>query len=468
MSGRKIGLLILILGFGAALETAWGVRQHTSIGPHGCRVIGGQFYGPSFSFETGAHRRLAPGAPVWLEIENAFGGVRVSAGEPGAVEVTLRKVVFQPTAERARSFADRIELRMEEDGDRLRIRTNRDELSRREDVGFETHLDLRVPPDAMASLRNEHGRVEAVGLARAEVRASFGDVVVERITGPVTVEARHGAVHVRDLRATLTLSARHGDVELSGVKGRAVLDVGHGGVTAEHVGGLELKLVHGNLEAETVDGDLVVRAQHAAVRASDVTGRVKVVTSYDDVRLARVGGDASVKVEHGSITAEDIKGALVAETSFADAELARIDGQVEVTVRHGGVVARGLSAGVRAHASGDDVTIDGFDGPAEVTVERGSVRLAPQRPLVSEVTARATGGDVHLAVESGSRFDLEAEAKRGEVRVDVPGLEITRAGPRRPSRVTGRMGAGGSRVQLSADGDVEIETRPATGVSGQP
>ena len=57
MSARKIGLLILILGLGSALETAWAVRSHVDMGPEGCRVLGGRFYGPSYSFEETSSRR---------------------------------------------------------------------------------------------------------------------------------------------------------------------------------------------------------------------------------------------------------------------------------------------------------------------------------------------------------------------------------------------------------------------------
>ena len=59
MSARKIGFLILILLFGAVVEIAWNVRENRySLGPEGCRVLGGRFYGPSFDFEETAERPL--------------------------------------------------------------------------------------------------------------------------------------------------------------------------------------------------------------------------------------------------------------------------------------------------------------------------------------------------------------------------------------------------------------------------
>ena len=86
MSARKIAFLILIVLFAASVETAWNVREHVDIGPQGCRVMGGRFYGPSWSFEATGERPVTASA-LRLEVENAFGGVSVVEGAPGVVKV---------------------------------------------------------------------------------------------------------------------------------------------------------------------------------------------------------------------------------------------------------------------------------------------------------------------------------------------------------------------------------------------
>jgi len=90
-------------------------------------------------------------------VKNAFGGVRVSAGVAGVVKARLRKVVFEATEQEARAFADRIELRLAVEGSSARVETNRDELGRSDDVGFETHLEIEVPADTVVTVHNEHG-----------------------------------------------------------------------------------------------------------------------------------------------------------------------------------------------------------------------------------------------------------------------------------------------------------------------
>ena len=41
VKASKLGLLLLILAFGAAVETAWQLRGKIDIGPTGCRVLRG-------------------------------------------------------------------------------------------------------------------------------------------------------------------------------------------------------------------------------------------------------------------------------------------------------------------------------------------------------------------------------------------------------------------------------------------
>jgi hypothetical protein len=457
VSARKIGFLILILLFGAVVETAWNVRENRfSIGPEGCRVLGGRFYGPSFDFEETAERPLPADETPRLEVRNAFGSVRVVPGEGPGVKVKLRKVVFQPTEAKARDFSRRIELRLEDDDGVLRVGTNREDLGRREKVGFETHLELHVPPETEATLRTDHGPVEARGIARARVRTAFDDVRVEGITGPVEVDARDGRVEATGLGADLTVKARHVEVEVADVEGLADLDVQHGRLTLRGAAEVAAKLSHVEAVVEDVTGDVAIDARNTAASASDVGGQVQVETSFGAIRLERVGGDVRAKADRGAVSAVDVRGALAAEATHDDIRLERVEGPVEVVVRHGGVTALDLDGGGRVRGTGDDVTIDGFGGPVEVEVERGGVRLSPGRPVTEAVTADVREGAVRLEVPEGSSFELEAESRRGQLDLDVPGLEVTTSDAGPPHRAAGTMGTGAAKVRLTADDDVEV------------
>jgi len=470
VSARKIGLLILLLGFGAVVETAWQVRGDLRIGPEGCRVIRGRFYGPSYSFEQTAERALPAGEAPRLEIRNAFGGVSVAAGAPGVMKVKLRKVVFLPTEEKAKAFADRIELRVSGEGSLVKVGTNREDVSRGEEAGFETHLEIEAPPETVAEVRNEHGRVDLSGVASADVASSFDGVAIEKVAGTLKLESRHGDARASGIGGGLEVTSRHGRVEISDVAGAVTLDVEHGDVSARTTGALNASVKFGGFAAERVRGDLAVRGGHSEVHASDVAGRAEIETSFAGIHLARVGGDVRATAQNGEVTAEDVAGGLFAETTHGDVRLERVDGPVQAIADHGGVTGSGLAKGARVRTSGGEVSLDGFTGPVEVEAERASVRLAPRAAIADSITASATHGEVRLDVPEGSRLDLDAESRRGELRADVPGLASseTSGEPGRGHRMAGKLGGGGIVVRLRADGDIALETKPAGPIADRP
>jgi hypothetical protein len=468
VSGRKIGMLLLLLAFGATVETAWQVRGHVGIGPEGCRVMGGRFYGPSYSFEQTAERAVSPHAR--LEVRNAFGEVRVTPGAAGVVRVKLRKVVYLPTEEKARAFADRVELRIAGEGDPLTIGTNREDLGRSDDVGLETHLEIEAPADSAVRVRNEHGRVDLSGFASAEVDSSFDGVTVARIAGDARVESKHGDVNVSEVGGAASVTSRHGGVEVSGVRGPVTLDVQHGDTTARRTGAVEADQQFGRFTASSVAGDLVLRGAHSEVDVSDVTGRAEVETSFGGAQLARIGGGATVKAEHGRVSAEDVGGGLSAKSTHGDAVVRRVDGKAEIEADHGAVDAAGLGGGARVRATNGDVDLDGFSGEVVVDVDRGAARLAPRAAIAAPITVNVRNGEATLRVPEGSRATVDAESRRGEVRSGVSGFTVPdeeRRGPGR--RVKGAIGGGGPDVQLRADGDVSLESHgSASAIADRP
>jgi DUF4097 and DUF4098 domain-containing protein YvlB len=460
----KIGLLVLILAFGGAVETAWFVENRFDVGPSGCRVLGWRPYGPSFSFEEQQRHPVTAGTA--LQVDNAFGAVRVKKGEPGEVQVLLRKVVFRRTEEEARTFSQTIRLSAVADGKTLRLSTNRRELEQgreRDQVGFETHLEVTVPPDTPVTVQNEHGEVEVTDAARADVKTSFDAVRVERVAGPVTVEARHGDVEVAEVGGDLTVSNRHGRVGVREVKGETRVDAEHGDVSVNNTGAAVLSSAHGDVTVQTVSGKLEVTAQHAEVTAADVSGSATIETSFQSVHLRQVKGEARVKVQHGEVELEDVEGPARVEASFGDVKLVRVAGPVDISVEHGGVEAEDLQQGARVKASGGQVVLSRFAGAVEVEVERAGARLVPAGALAAPVTVRTRHGSIELEVPPGSRIALDATVRQGEIELEVPGLTLDRSGDQGGAdHVTGRLGDGANLVKLESEhGSVRVSAPTA-------
>jgi DUF4097 and DUF4098 domain-containing protein YvlB len=456
---RKLLLLFLLLGFGALVETAYSLKTRMVIGPMGCRVLTGRFQGPSYSFETEETRSGVP-AELVLSVENAFGEVRVWKGEPGQVKLRLRKVVFLPTEEKAREMAVRLVPSLTLQGTTLRVTTNRRELEQSSDVGIETHIAIEVPPDTRVRIQNEHGTASVADAREASVWNSYEAVRVERIAGAAEIDNRHGDAFADQVGGALKLSTRYGNVEVKDVAQKATLTVEHGDARLVGVGALDATLRYSNLVAEGVRGELSVDGRHASVKASDVKGRALVDTSYRSVELRQIGADVRVKTEHGALTVLGLAGALSAEVSYDDIDARDVAGPVEVRASHGGFKGSGLKQGARVKTDGDDVELRAFEGVIDVETQRGTVRLYPDKPLLESVTVTALRGGIQLEVPAGSRFELEASARRGEVQVNVPELTISESSS---TRLKARLGQGGKNVTLRTEhGDISVETRTSS------
>ncbi|HVQ32192.1 MAG TPA: DUF4097 family beta strand repeat-containing protein, partial [Vicinamibacteria bacterium] len=400
--GRKLGFLLLLLLFGATVETAWSVKHHANwdIGAEGCRVIGGKFYGPSFDFDDETTEALASSGPV--AVENAFGSVTVGAGAPGKVRGQVKKRVFRATREQAEEFGRKIKVVVEQKDSGLRVTTNREEVTRENpDVGFETELSLELPPGTRLTLKNEHGRVEVRDVAEATIDNGFDSLKVERVAGAADLKQRHGDLEVSEVGGRLSVVSRHGDVTVRGIAGEGDLDVEHGNVTVEGSAGLGVKMAHGTLEVKTVGGDLKVEAEHSEVTARNVTGSARIATSFDGLTVEGIGGDAILHGEHGRVTARDVKGAVTVDASFDGVTLETIGGPVEVKVAHGGLEADGLASGLKVVSEGDEVKLRRVRGPVEVRTQRGEVSLVPEGPLTESVSIETTHGAVRLEVPAG-------------------------------------------------------------------
>ncbi len=475
MRFRKVGLLLLILAVGVALEAAYRIRSHLSLdfGPFARRVLGGRFSGPSYNFQQTLSEPLPAGASV--EVANSFGAVRIARGTGKDLVVRLEKVVFLPTESQARALADQIKIEKTLTDQTLRLSTNRSSLERSPsawEAGFETNFEIEVPEGTAVRVENEHGDVAAADAASLVIANTHGDVAVERVTGATEIRCGHGDVTASAIKDALRVSLKYGDVSVEGADKAVVLEIDKGDATVTRVGSLEATLRHGDIRAEAVAGDASFHGQHAEVAFEDVGGRALVETAYRDVALTRVAGEATVKSSHGSLTAREIGGALFAEAAYGDLDIAGVKGPLEITVDHGSVEVTDIGKGAKIKAPGGDVKLERFAGPVEIASERGSVTLVPASAIVEPISASTRYGAIELSVPVGSRFDLEAFTETGEVRLhDVAGVvppagaETDEPDSRRGSgqRTIGKVGGGGSLVKLRATrGDITLQSVPTT------
>jgi Putative adhesin len=198
-------------------------------------------------------RSLAVSGPVELEVETDSGGIIVTPGSSGTVQV---HAVLK--AEHGWFGGSDVESRIrelerhppiEQSGNRVRVGHVTDrELLR----GISMRLEIQTPPDTQLRAHADSGGIRAEGLR-----------------GPVECKTDSGGIQIRDVQANVRAAADSGGIHIANV---------HGSVAAHaDSGGIEANDVSGNLEAQADSGGIHLSQTNAApIHAKADSGGVTV------------------------------------------------------------------------------------------------------------------------------------------------------------------------------------------------
>jgi hypothetical protein len=155
-------------------------------------------------------------------------------------------------------------------------------------------------------------------------------------------------------------------------------------------------------------------ARNGRVEVSGVAGDVRIEDRNGSVLLERVGGPVQVECRNGRIDASDCASSVNVLSRNGHVNVTRPGGDLTAETRNGNVIVHNAAAGVHARSSNGTLHYTGRVG--------GDVDL--------EVEAN---GSIRFAVPSDSRFALDAEAVRGDIKCDLAVREDEASSQPRPS-----------------------------------
>ena len=186
------------------------------------------------------------------------------------------------------------------------------------------------------------------------------DLRVELPTGSrFTAEIAMGGIRTVGGLGATRIKNSMGAVDVDST-GDLWMRVGHGNVTVDIVdGGLEITADHGQIRVGTVTGDAILTASHGSIQVGEVGGDLEAKLSYGDLDITRALASVSANSAYGSIQVRDVsRGSIQVESGF---------GQVSVGV-HSGVTAW-LDLSTKHGHIRNDLDGDRSPSPTEQTVE---------------------------------------------------------------------------------------------------
>ncbi len=329
----------------------------------------------------------------------------------------------------------------------------------------------------------------------------------------IGVSISRGNLTIEHIDATLAINLDSGNLRIAGGDGDCAVNISSGNAEIrQREGDLACRIDSGNLELSQCGGDLAVNISKGNLAMIDCAGRLMASLDKGDTSLTRPveqqvtiqGTKGDVDIQGGSlisanvdITRGDINSSarLLYTTpvelddapddldDFEDA-VGDVPGDTgeEVRFNLGSVEFVASEAGVRVSTGGKErfvagpeglIVRDGRGSPIFVANEQGVKAGTSGRRQRDERFRFVTGrGSIHLDVADDPPARVELIVNRGDVRSDIPLVEVGRPGPRGATRrfVGVSDSSDTERILIRARtvrGDIQVRTHDATQVRPQ-
>lgn len=336
---------------------------------------------------------IKPG--MTISVNNSYGSVKITGGST-TVRATLIKGVRGWSQDDARKIADRIRLVINQTADGLSVTTNRDQIAEQ----FTTDIQIEVPSYTSVSITDSYGAVTANGIhGSLTAKASYGQADLSGIKGDVNLALSYCDVTAANIEGNLTVTGAkrarvsnvagsvdiaastgsNGAVDLRDISGPVRVNAPFCRIVAQ---GLE-QTAELNTEHASVDvtrtADIVIDAAHSDVRAKNINGDLRVLSSNSNLHISSVAGELEVQAEQSSVNVEDVKGSVAIETT------------------HGDVVVKNFYEGVHVETSYRDVVLMSAVEPS------------------GDIDVQNNHGQIKVVIPQSSRFHLDAESANGQI-----------------------------------------------------
>ena len=236
-------------------------------------------------------------------------------------------------------------------------------------------------------------------------------------------------------KASVVLTTKHGDVSVMGRDGGADVTSQHGEVAITDLSGaLILNLSHSSARVLQIGSDVTIQGRANDVSVEDVKGAVRLNGDFmESVKLARIAKGVSFKSSRTDMDFTQLEGSLNLDSG--DLEADGVNGPVRLRTR---------SKDIRLNGTSSDLHLENENGAIEVHVNKmGSMEIKNSR------------GDIRVFLPEKAGFQVEAQARDGEIRSDFSELKIDNGDNR--ASANGSINGGASHLVLNVEhGTIEL------------
>ncbi|HEY3927938.1 MAG TPA: DUF4097 family beta strand repeat-containing protein [Candidatus Koribacter sp.] len=274
----------------------------------------------SYTYEDRVEQAFPAGGSLKIVCDS--GNINVNASDDNNIRVMIHKKVWANNQGDADSANTSTKPRIEVNGTALVLNANT-QAGGKHDV--EADMDVFIPKKADVTLNTRHGDVNIVGRdGQLTVSHQNGTANFEDITGNVDVQGEKITVRATRINGNLTVQGRVTEITAEDISGNTTLNGDNfDEVRVSKVGkALAFKSYRTDLQFAGLAGDFDMSSDD--LRATNITGPVKLITTSKTIHLDDVSGDVRIENSNGDVD--------VHATKLGNYEVRNHHGDVTVTV----------------------------------------------------------------------------------------------------------------------------------------
>jgi DUF4097 and DUF4098 domain-containing protein YvlB len=218
------------------------------------------------------------------------------------------------------------------------------------------------------------------------------------------------------------------------------------------------------------EGNAEITSQDGDVSVTDLNGSLTLNLDNSSARVSQIASDITVNGRGKDISLEDVKGGVRLDGDFmesvkltriakgvsfkstrTDMDFTKLDGYLNLD--SGDLEASSLTGPLRLRTRSKDIMLNGITSDVHLVNENGAVEIHLNKLGNLEVTNAK--GDIRIFLPEKSAFQVDAQARDGEIQSDFPELKIDNGDNR--ATATGSVNGGGAHMVLNLEhGSIEI------------
>jgi DUF4097 and DUF4098 domain-containing protein YvlB len=195
----------------------------------------------------------------------------------------------------------------------------------------------------------------------------------------------------------------------------------------------------GSLQSSAGSGDQEVR---------DLLGNVELTAGSGDTKVTHIDGAVSAKIGSGDITARDIRGATELRAGSGDIFAENMSSRVQAETGSGDIRIRYAGGELKALSGSGSIHVREAKSAMRLRSSSGEVQVESLLVPGSSWEIETASGDVDLILPAASQFNLDADARGGEVESDFSLVGTTVSGSSRVLR--GAVGQSSDWIRISS------------------